>query len=110
MNSHAVSGTKSIRKLRYKLPGESTSQLIEQPVRATDALSKIDSAPAEQRFAVAVAAFGQRLRSEGAMDNYSYKSIADLANAARGSDIEGYRAEFIRLVRMAESLGAVAQR
>ncbi len=97
-------------KLRYKLPGESTSQLIEQPVRAADAFAKIDSAPPEQRFAVAVTAFGQRLRSESAVDSYSYKSIAELANRARGSDPDGYRAEFIRLVRMAESLGAVAQR
>ena len=29
-------------KLRYKLPGESTSRLIEQPVRAADALAKVD--------------------------------------------------------------------
>ena len=97
-------------KLRYKLPGESNSHLIERPVRATDALAKIDAAPAEQRFAVAVAAFGQRLRGENAVDSLSYGKIAELANGARGPDLEGYRAEFVRLVRMAETLGAVAQR
>jgi Ca-activated chloride channel family protein len=97
-------------KLRYKLPGEATSRLIEQPVRAADALAKIASAPAEQRFAIAVAAFGQRLRAETALDGYAYSSIAELANAARGPDAEGYRAEFVRLIRMAETLGAVAQR
>jgi Ca-activated chloride channel family protein len=97
-------------KLRYKLPGEAASRLIEQSVRAADALAKIDSAPAEQRFAVAVAAFGQRLRGESALDGYAYARIAELANAARGADPEGYRAEFVRLIRMAETLGAVAQR
>ncbi|HEU4343109.1 MAG TPA: VWA domain-containing protein [Candidatus Binatia bacterium] len=97
-------------KLRYKLPGEATSRLIEQPMRAADALAKIDSAPAEQRFAIAVAAFGQRLRSENAVDGYAYASIAELANSARGPDPEGYRAELVRLIRMAETLGAVAQR
>lgn len=97
-------------KLRYKLPGEIASRLIEQPVRASDALAKIDTAPAEQRFAVAVAAFGQRLRGENAMDSFSYGKVAELANGARGADPEGYRAEFVRLVRMAETLGAVAQR
>ena len=97
-------------KLRYKLPGETTSRLIEQPVRAADALAKFDSAPAEQRFAIAVAAFGQRLRGENALDGYAYARIAELANAARGPDPEGYRAEFVRLIRMAETLGAVAQR
>ncbi|HSK31202.1 MAG TPA: YfbK domain-containing protein, partial [Candidatus Limnocylindria bacterium] len=97
-------------KLRYKLPGEATSRLIEQPVRAAEALARIDAAPSEQRFAVAVAAFGQRLRGEGALDGYAYERIAELANAARGADPEGYRAEFVRLVRMAESLGSIAQR
>src|ERR1044071_2461546 len=52
-------------KLRYKLPGQTASRLIEQPVRAADALAQFDSAPVEQRFAVAVAAFGQWLRGEG---------------------------------------------
>jgi Ca-activated chloride channel family protein len=97
-------------KLRYKLPGEATSRLIEQAVRAAEALAKIDAAPSEQRFAVAVAAFGQRLRGEGALDGYAYERIAELANAARGADPEGYRAEFVRLVRMAETLGSIAQR
>ena len=97
-------------KLRYKLPAEAMSRLIEQPVRAADALAKFDSAPAEQRFAIAVAAFGQRLRGENALDGYAYARIAELANAARGPDPEGYRAEFVRLIRMAETLGAVAQR
>ena len=97
-------------KLRYKLPGETNSRLIEQPVRATDALAKVEAAPAEQRFATAVAAFGQRLRGENAVDSFGYGKIAELANGARGADPEGYRAEFVRLVRMAETLGAVAQR
>jgi Ca-activated chloride channel family protein len=79
-------------------------------VRAADAHGRIDAAPAEQRFAVAVAAFGQRLRGESALDGYSYANIAELANAARGADPEGYRAELVRLIRMAETLGSVAQR
>jgi Ca-activated chloride channel family protein len=97
-------------RLRYKLPGEAASRLIEQPLRAVDALAKIETAPAEQRFAIAVAAFAQRLRAESALDGFTYAKIAELANAARGADPEGYRAEFVRLVRMAETLGSVAQR
>ncbi len=97
-------------RLRYKLPGEAASRLIEQPLRAADALAKIETAPAEQRFAIAVAAFAQRLRAESALDGFTYAKIAELANAARGADPEGYRAEFVRLVRMAETLGSVAQR
>ncbi|MBI2366621.1 MAG: DUF3520 domain-containing protein [Deltaproteobacteria bacterium] len=97
-------------KLRYKLPGEAASRLIEQPLRAADALASLDGVPVEQRFAVAVAAFAQRLRGESAVDGFSYGAIAQLANASRGADPEGYRAEFVRLVRMAETLDTVAQR
>ena len=97
-------------KLRYKLPGENNSRLVERSVRVDDTFVKIESAPTEQRFAVAVAAFGQRLRGETAVDGFGYGKIAELANLARGTDPEGYRAEFVKLVRMAETLDAVAQR
>jgi len=106
----SVAATGSMSSKRNGPNAEATSRLIEQPVRGVDAFAKIDSAPAEQRFAIAVAAFGQRLRGENALDGYAYVRIAELANAARGPDPEGYRAEFVRLIRMAETLGAVAQR
>ncbi|HBF50218.1 MAG TPA: hypothetical protein DDX04_07405, partial [Massilia sp.] len=73
-------------------------------VRAASARGKLDAAPDDARFAVAVAAFGQRLRGEASLADYSYADIASLANEARGKDAEGYRAEFVRLVRMAESI------
>ena len=96
-------------RVRYKLPGESGSRLVEQPVRASSVHRSLASAPADQRFAVAVAAFGQRLRGEQQVADYSYADIADLANGARGDDAEGYRAEFVKLVRMTESLGKAGQ-
>jgi Ca-activated chloride channel family protein len=97
-------------KLRYKLPGEAASRLIEQPVRTAEALPSLDKATPEQRFGIAVAAFGQLLRGESSVGAFGYADIARLANGARGADPEGYRAEFIRLVRMAETLSTVAQR
>jgi Ca-activated chloride channel family protein len=97
-------------RLRYKLPGEAASRLIEQPLGAADALAKLDTAPGEQRFAIAVAAFAQRLRGESPLDGFTYANIAELANAARGADPEGYRAEFVRLVKMAETLDVVTRR
>lgn len=95
--------------MRYKLPGEATSRLTEHPVRAASARPTVDAAPEDQRFAVAVAAFGQRLRGEPQLADYSYADIAALANGARGVDADGYRAEFVKLVRMTESLGKAAQ-
>jgi Ca-activated chloride channel family protein len=96
-------------KLRYKLPGEATSRLAEHVVYADSARSSMDAVPDEQRFAVAVAAFGQRLRNEKDVADFSYADIARLANGARAADTQGYRAEFVKLVRMAESLQQAGQ-
>jgi Ca-activated chloride channel homolog len=96
-------------KVRYKLPGESASKQVEHAVRAASARKSLDAAPDDQRFAVAVAAFGQRLRGEQQVAGFSYGDIARLADGARGSDPDGYRAEFVKLVRMAEALGQVGQ-
>ena len=92
-------------KVRYKLPGQSASRETSHAVRAASVRKGLDAAPDDARFAVAVAAFGQRLRGEAPLADYSYADIANLANDARGKDAEGYRAEFVRLVRMAETLG-----
>jgi Ca-activated chloride channel family protein len=91
-------------KLRYKLPGQAESRLLEHAVRSASARKSFDAVPEDQRFAVAVAAFGQRLRGEPQLSETSYADLARLANGARGADREGYRAEFVKLVRMAESL------
>ncbi|HEX6929747.1 MAG TPA: VWA domain-containing protein, partial [Gammaproteobacteria bacterium] len=48
-------------KLRYKLPGETHSRLIEQPVQLGAELP-LANTNADFRFAAAVAAFGQKLR------------------------------------------------
>jgi Ca-activated chloride channel family protein len=92
-------------KLRYKLPGASASREIAHAVHPAKVENGFDAAPPDQRFAVAVAAFGQRLRGEAQLADYGYDRIADLANAARGDDPEGYRAEFVKLVRMADTMG-----
>lgn len=94
-------------KVRYKLPGQSTSKQVDHAVRADSTRDSFDAAPDDQRFAVAVAAFGQRLRGEQQVADFSYSDIAKLAEGARGADRDGYRAEFVRMVRMAESLGTV---
>ena len=105
----AKDGELAFVRVRYKLPGDTGSRLVERPVLAQAAHTTLKSVPPEQRFAVAVAAFGQRLRGEQQVANYPLADIAELANGARGADAEGYRAEFVKLVRMAESLGKAGQ-
>lgn len=91
-------------KIRYKLPDENVSKLITTPVTAANEVKSFDAAGADQRFSVAVAAFGQKLRDEDQTANFGYDRIAEIANAARGADPFGYRAEFLSLVRLAASL------
>ncbi len=91
-------------KLRYKLPDEDTSKLITTPVGAGNEIATLADASDDQRFSVAVAAFGQKLRNTDQTSRYGYEDILKLAQAARGSDPYGYRAEFLSLVRIADAL------
>ncbi len=88
-------------KMRYKLPGESKSKLL---TTAINPAPKQQTVSVDVNFATAVAAFGQKLRSNTATDAMSYADIAALATAARGEDKFGYRSAFVQLVRMAGSL------
>lgn len=91
-------------KIRYKLPDEDVSKLITTPVTAANEVASFDAASADQRFSVAVAAFGQKLRGTSQVATYGYDRISEIAAAARGADTFGYRAEFLSLVRLASAL------
>ena len=86
-------------KLRYKAPGQSISTLIETPI--TPGLSE---AAGEAGFAIAIAGFGELLKGSAFVDDWGYGDAIALANAAKGEDGFGYRAEAIRLMRLAGSL------
>jgi len=85
-------------KIRYKLPGEDKSHLITQPVTSAD-----ERPDTEASFAAAVAGFGQLLRGGAFTGSYSYDDVIALAQASKGPDTFGYRAEFINLVRLAKA-------
>jgi len=92
-------------KIRYKLPTEDVSKLITTPVTSANEVASFDQASTDQRFSVAVAAFGQKLRDEDATAKFGYDRIMEIATAARGADPFGYRSEFLSLVRLASALG-----
>jgi Ca-activated chloride channel homolog len=90
-------------KLRYKLPQDSTSQLITQTIPDDDL--KADQIPSTNlRFAAAVATFGMVLRDSEYKGNANYDLVMKLATQAMGEDQEGYRGEFIRLVEQSRGL------
>ncbi|WP_313192868.1 VWA domain-containing protein [Shinella zoogloeoides] len=106
----AESGELAFLKMRWKKPDGDTSELTTMPVTDADAVADVSAASADVRFSVAVAAFGQKLKGVTALQDYAYGSILGLAEAARGNDPFGYRAEFLKLVQLARGLsGETAQ-
>jgi len=89
-------------KLRYKKPGEEMSKLLSHAVR--DNHIALVNTSDNFRFSAAVAEFGLLLRSSDYKQQASYGQVASMAKSAKGIDENGYRAEFIRLVKAATSL------
>lgn len=96
-------------KIRYKLPDSSNSQLLTTIIDQHHELDDWQKATEDTRFSIAVAAFGQLLRVDPVSKAFSYDQTISLAQAAKGEDPYGYRAEFINLVRLAQALPAIAQ-
>ena len=86
-------------RLRYKEPGQDTSQLIEVPIVLGDVPPSDDV-----RFGVAIAGFGQLLTRAQYLGDWGWDDAIALANGARGDDAFGYRIEAINLMRLAKQL------
>ncbi|HEX5444713.1 MAG TPA: YfbK domain-containing protein, partial [Pirellulales bacterium] len=89
-------------KLRYKEPAGDKSRLLEHVVagqpRADAAVS------GDFQFASAVAAFGMLLRGSAYRGEATYDMVLELAQPGLAHDANGYRSEFVRLVREAREL------
>jgi Ca-activated chloride channel homolog len=86
--------------LRYKAPQANESQLLSSNIgQQTKA-----GASENLKFAAAVASYGMTLRNSPFKGNSSYNSILELANQSKGADLDGYRAEFIRLVESSKKI------
>ena len=81
-------------KFRYKNPSEDKS--TEMIYIQNDEISK---ASEDMKFASAVALFGLKLRKSQYINEIENSTIIELAKNGRGEDVNGYRAEFIRLVK-----------
>lgn len=87
-------------RVRYKLPDEKTSLLIEQPVVQE---TKLDSTSDDVRFSIAVAGFAQNLKNSKFKGDWSIDDMKKMAKSARGDDNYGYRNEFIGLIDISKS-------
>ena len=92
-------------KLRYKRPGEKTSNLITEPIVASG-VQEMEIAENilqnDVNFSIAVSGFAQLLRGGKYLGAWDYDDVIQLAQANKGDDAFGYRTEFIQLVRKAK--------
>lgn len=91
-------------KLRYKLPNQSTSQMIQTPIQASS--KPFNQADHDTKFAVATIAYAEQLRGGKYNANMTWKSIIDLAQNNIGQDPHGLKAEFVELAKIAQSLSS----
>jgi Ca-activated chloride channel family protein len=89
-------------KLRYKKPDGDKSILIEHPLK--DENIAFNSTSDNFRFAAAVAEFGMLLRNSQYKGNADFSSVKQTAQSAIENDEEGYKKEFISLVKKAATL------
>jgi Ca-activated chloride channel family protein len=95
-------GEYAFLKIRYKLPGEKISKLIEHPVGNAEEAATFAQVSEDMRFAAAVVGAAQLLRHDPYIKNFDYDRAIDIANNAKGKDEFGYRAEFVQLLRLAK--------
>ena len=91
-------------KVRYKLPGQSASKLIEQPVPARSI--PLSQADADTRLALAAASYAQQLRGGEYNGKLDWNAVEKMAADTRAHDPFGLIAEFRELVGIAKSLSA----
>ena len=89
-------------KFRYKKPENDTSILIEKNLE--NKWTTWSNLSDDYQFAAAVAAFGMLLRDSEYRGTADYEQVLTWANDGKGTDKNGYRAEFIRLVELAKSM------
>lgn len=87
-------------RIRYKNPEDTVSRELGSVLK--DKITPLAETEASIRFATAVAEFGLVLRESPYRANATCSSAIQRAEAARGKDQEGYRSEFISLVKKAD--------
>ncbi|MDX6696017.1 MAG: Ca-activated chloride channel [Blastocatellia bacterium] len=91
-------------KLRYKEPDASFSKLLN--IGLADAGNKLNNASENFKFASAVAEFGMLLRASKYKADASYTDVLQLARSSTGTDLHGYRNDFINMVETARTLSS----
>ena len=100
--SGTLSGAALTVDFRYKLPEADVSRPLQLEI--FDELAFFEDASENTRFAAAAAAYGLQLRDSEYKGNATWQDILKWASEAQQFDPNGYRTEFLDLIKKAESL------
>lgn len=98
----AVKGSKNeyaFVKVRYKLPGEKDSKLMEQAIPVGSKL--LEQADKDTLLALAAASYAQALRGGEYNGKLGWSDIEKMAQQVQGNDPFELKSEFLQLVRIA---------
>lgn len=95
--STLYSGEMMTIKMRYKAPDKDESRMVSKTV-STQSIPW-ENASTDFRFSAAVAGYGMLLRNSEFKQDTDYASILTWAESGIGSDKQGYRSEFLNIVR-----------
>ena len=96
-------GYRSPANGRAQDPAQNTPSRSLQ-VGVPDVSRSSDAATADYKFAAAVVGYGLMLRDSPFKGDLTWEKVQILAEEGQGPDREGYRAEFLQLVRQARAL------
>ncbi|MCP4522494.1 MAG: VWA domain-containing protein [Cytophagales bacterium] len=97
-NTNQHSGELATVKLRYKQPKGTKSILLQEVVS-----TKLNKKPSNNfNFSAAVAGYGMLLRDSKFKGDVTYDSLIALAKASKGVDDNGYRSDFIQLMKSSQ--------
>ena len=91
-------------KIRYKDPKVKDAKSVEITEPLVFNKKALKETSTDYRFAASVAEFGILLRDNSNKANATYNQVIELAEGAIGKDPEGYRKEFVRLVKSVKML------
>ena len=91
-------------KIRYKDPKVKDAKSVEITEPLVFNKKALKETSTDYRFAASVAEFGILLRDNSNKANATYDQVIELAEGSIGKDPEGYRKEFVRLVKSVKML------
>ena len=94
-------------RLRFKLPDSTQSQMVSTVIELESVQNDLAATSNAYRFAASVAGFGQLLRGDSHINDFSFDTARLLARDSTQEDPFGYHSEYLRLLDLAQSLDAL---